>query len=76
MEVVYLADEAARHFERVLEEAASSYEHVVAVTHVPPDREAAWYQGKTSSDDFRIQRNLLLCLCGHGSQLLQRLEFH
>lgn len=47
-----LADEAARHFERVLEEAASHYEHVIAVTHVPPYKEAAWYQGKTSSDDF------------------------
>jgi len=47
-----LADETARHFERVLEEAANNYEQVVAVTHVPPYREAAWYQGKTSSDDF------------------------
>ena len=36
----------------MLEEAASRYEHVVAVTHVPPYKEAAWYQGKTSSDDF------------------------
>jgi len=47
-----LADEAARHFEKVLEEAAGRYEHVVAVTHVPPYKEAAWYQRKTSSDDF------------------------
>ena len=47
-----LAEEAARHLERVLEEAASSYEHVIAVTHVPPYKEAAWYQGKTSTDDF------------------------
>jgi UDP-2,3-diacylglucosamine pyrophosphatase LpxH len=47
-----LADEAARHFGRVLESAASKYPHVIAVTHVPPFREAAWYRGKTSDDDF------------------------
>lgn len=47
-----LADEAARHFETVLEEAAGHWEHVVAVTHVPPYREAAWHQGKTSDDDY------------------------
>ena len=47
-----LADEAARHFEKVLEAAASEYPNVIAVSHVPPFREAAWYQGKPSSDDF------------------------
>ena len=47
-----LADEAARHFERLLEEAATNHEHVIAVTHVPPYKEAAWYQGKISSEDF------------------------
>jgi 3',5'-cyclic-AMP phosphodiesterase len=47
-----LADEAARHFEIVLEGAASRYPNVSAVTHVPPFREAAWYQGKPSADDF------------------------
>jgi len=47
-----LADEAARHFEIVLEQAARKYPNVIAVTHVPPFREAAWYLGKTSADDF------------------------
>jgi 3',5'-cyclic-AMP phosphodiesterase len=47
-----LADEAARHFEHVLGEAVTKYSNVIAVTHVPPFREAAWYQGKTSNDDF------------------------
>ena len=47
-----LADEAARHFEALLEEAASKYPHVIAVTHVPPFREAAWYQGKTAAADY------------------------
>jgi 3',5'-cyclic-AMP phosphodiesterase len=47
-----LADEAAGHFATVLEEAAGKYPHVVAVTHVPPFREAAWYRNQISSDDF------------------------
>lgn len=47
-----LADEAARHFETVLEETASRYANVIAVTHVPPFREAAWYQGRISGDEF------------------------
>ena len=47
-----LADEAARHFEAMLEEAAGTYPNVIAVTHVPPFREASWYQGKVSGDDY------------------------
>jgi 3',5'-cyclic-AMP phosphodiesterase len=47
-----LADEAAGHFERVLEAAAAGYSNIIAVTHVPPFREAAWYQGRTSDDNF------------------------
>jgi len=35
-----------------LEAAATQYPNVIAVTHVPPFREAAWYQGKPSHDDF------------------------
>ena len=45
-----LGDEAAHHFARVLPEALAAYPRVVAVTHVPPFREAAWYDGKPSSD--------------------------
>lgn len=47
-----LADESAQHFENVLETAASQNPNIIAVTHVPPFREAAWYQGKPSNDDF------------------------
>ena len=47
-----LADEAAGHFATVLEEAANKYPNVIAVTHVSPFREAAWYQGRPSSDDY------------------------
>jgi 3',5'-cyclic-AMP phosphodiesterase len=47
-----LAKEAADHFAKVLPNDVSRYRDVLAVTHVPPFREAAWYQGKPSSDDF------------------------
>jgi predicted MPP superfamily phosphohydrolase len=47
-----LGDEAARHFERRLTGAAAHFAQVIAVTHVPPFREAAWYQGRTSDDNF------------------------
>ena len=47
-----LANEAARHFEGVVTEAAAKYRQVIVVTHVPPFREAAWYRGKTSGEDY------------------------
>ena len=47
-----LGDEAAEHFARVLPEAFEAHRRVVAVTHVPPFREAAWHQGKYSDDDW------------------------
>ena len=47
-----LADEAAHPVEPLLEEAASGPANIVAVTHVPPFREAAWYQRGTSGEDF------------------------
>jgi len=47
-----LAAEAATHFESYLNEALNSHENVIAVTHVPPFREACWYEGHISDDDF------------------------
>jgi Icc protein len=47
-----LGDEAARHFETVLPEALERYPRVVLATHVPPYREAAWYDGRFSDDDW------------------------
>lgn len=35
----------------MLEAAASKYANVIAVTHVPPFREAAWHRGRVSDDD-------------------------
>lgn len=47
-----LGDEAAGHLKSVLASAAQRYPHVIVATHVPPFREAAWYQGRPSADDY------------------------
>ena len=47
-----LGDEAARHFENVLQQAVVQYPSVIAVTHVPPFKEAAWYDGRHSDDNY------------------------
>ena len=47
-----LAAEAATHFEACLNEALTSYDNVIAVTHVPPFREACWYGSHISDDSF------------------------
>jgi hypothetical protein len=47
-----LGDEAATCLRRVLPAAAEKYPHVMVATHVPPFREATWYQGRPSADDY------------------------
>jgi predicted MPP superfamily phosphohydrolase len=47
-----LGDEAAGYLKGVLVPAAEQYPNVIVATHVPPFREAAWHQGRPSSDDF------------------------
>jgi hypothetical protein len=47
-----LGDEAAAHFRAVLPGALERYRHVVVVTHVPPFRQACWYAGRTSDDNW------------------------
>jgi hypothetical protein len=47
-----LGDEAAKHLTAVLPVAAEKYPHVIVATHVPPFRDAAWYQGRPSADDY------------------------
>jgi predicted phosphohydrolase len=47
-----LGDEAAGCLQGVLASAADKYPHVIVATHVPPFREAAWYEGRPSSDAF------------------------
>lgn len=47
-----LADEAVRHIENTLPRALNMVDHVIIATHVPPYKEAAWYRGKVSDDEF------------------------
>ena len=47
-----LADEAARHFESVLKQAAAKFTHIIAATHVPPFRAAAWYDGRIADSNL------------------------
>jgi 3',5'-cyclic-AMP phosphodiesterase len=47
-----LGDEAAGYLKGVLVAAVEKYPHVIVATHVPPFGEAAWYEGRPSSDDF------------------------
>jgi 3',5'-cyclic AMP phosphodiesterase CpdA len=45
-----LGDAAADHFRSVLPEAIARFRNVIAVTHVPPFREACWHEGQISDD--------------------------
>lgn len=47
-----LAEEAARHFERVLPEALKTHQRVIILTHVPPFAGATWHQGRMSDPDW------------------------
>jgi predicted MPP superfamily phosphohydrolase len=47
-----LGDEAAAHVRRVLPPALERFQHVFVLTHVPPWREACWYQGQISNDEW------------------------
>ena len=47
-----LGDEAAAFFESVLAQAAERFSQVIVLTHVPPFKEAAWHEGRTSDDDW------------------------
>jgi len=47
-----LGDEAAAYLKGVLADAAAKYPHVIVATHIPPFREAAWFKGRPSADDY------------------------
>ena len=47
-----LGDAAAEHFRNVLPQALSRFSQLLALTHVPPFREACWHEGKISNDDY------------------------
>jgi hypothetical protein len=47
-----LADQAAAHIQVVLPQALEQFEYVYLITHVPPLREACWYEGSISDDEW------------------------
>ncbi len=47
-----LGDAAAQILAETLSKALESYQEVLCLTHVPPFKEACWYQGKTGNDDW------------------------
>ncbi len=47
-----LGDAAARHVSEALPQALERYPQVWLLTHVPPFREACWYQGQISNDEW------------------------
>ena len=47
-----LGDEAAEHFRAVLPEALKVRRDVIVLMHVPPFREACWYQGQVSDESW------------------------
>ncbi len=44
-----LGDEAAEHLARALPKALADHERVIVASHVPPFREASWYEGENST---------------------------
>ncbi len=47
-----LGDEAASAIQGSLQIALDSNQHIIFLTHVPPFKEACWYEGKVGSDDW------------------------
>lgn len=47
-----LGDKAAEHIRRVLPAALDRHKLVYLLTHVPPLREACWYDGRISDDEW------------------------
>lgn len=47
-----LGDEAAAHLTRSLDSALGEHEQVVVLIHPPPFREACWYEGAVSNDEW------------------------
>lgn len=67
-----LGDEAAEHFREVVPQALATHEHVIVLMHVPPFREACWYEGKTSDDNWAPH----FCCIAAGEALLEVMRKH
>jgi 3',5'-cyclic AMP phosphodiesterase CpdA len=67
-----LGEEAAEHLAAELPAALRERQNLVVLTHVPPFREACWYQGSTSGDDW-----LPFFVCrAAGEVLLKAIQSH
>lgn len=51
-ELMRLGDQAADQLRKTLPKACDQYPHIILLTHVPPFREACWYQGQLSNDEW------------------------
>jgi Icc protein len=47
-----LGEQSSRRLGALLRDAASNHDRLLVVTHVPPFRQACWYQGKTTDDNW------------------------
>ena len=47
-----MGDEAAEHVREQLRAALAKRQHIFLLTHVPPFREACWYEGQISDDEW------------------------
>ncbi len=52
LELQRLGDEAGDHIELLLRAAVREFDEVILLTHVPPFREACWYDGRVSDDEW------------------------
>jgi len=67
-----LADESADRIEQVLTAAFERWSSVIVATHVPPFREACWYDGRISDDHWAPHfTNVAL-----GERLLELMQSH
>jgi predicted phosphohydrolase len=47
-----LGDEAAHYLRHQLHSAVTRFPNLILLTHVPPFKEACWFEGRISDDDF------------------------
>ena len=47
-----LGDESAAYLRDVLTNALDPYEQIICLTHIPPFKEACWYEGQPGNDDW------------------------
>jgi predicted phosphohydrolase len=67
-----LGTETARHFRETIPQALADHEHVIVLMHVPPFREACWYQGKVSDDNWAPH----FCSIAAGEALVEVMQQH